>query len=179
MIPAVAVMKHPKAKISVFVLTVFLFTVVLFSGAQASFLDIIRALVTINPLELDVLAPTEAEINKVFKVEAVATNKGEDKIENAKAEIFLPAGLVLLQKDSMQNMGVIRGKKDKKVSWSIKGDNVGDYIISVLVSGELGGNIVSADGSVKVTLKEKSSPPGRPFTIFQRLLNTFQRWLRL
>jgi len=116
-------MKSPKAKIFTFLLVFFLFTVLSFSGlmdkkedyiAQASFLDIIRALVTINPLELDVTAPIEVEINKVFKVEAKAINKGEDKIENAKAEIFLPAGLVLLKKDSVQNMGVIRGKKDKK-----------------------------------------------------------------
>ena len=127
---------------------------------------------------MDVSAPTEAEINKVFKVEAKAINKGEVKIENAKAEIFLPVGLILLKKDSVQKMGVIRGKKDKKVSWSVKGDSVGEYIISVLVSGEIGGDIASADAAIRVTLKEKSSPPGRPCNIFQRFFETFQRWLR-
>lgn len=181
-------MKSPKTKIFTFLLIFSLFTVLSFSGlidkkedyiAQASFLDIIRALVTINPLEVDVSAPTEAEINKVFKVEAKATNKGKDKIENAKAEIFLPAGLVLLKKDSVQNMGVIRGKKDKKVSWSVKGDSVGDYIISVLVSGEVREDIVSADAATKVTLKEKASPPGPFLNVFQIFFTTFQRLLRL
>jgi len=183
-----AAMKSPKAKVFTFLLVFFLFTVLSFSGigaqskvsiAEASLLDIIRALVAINPLEFDVTAPAEAEINKVFKVQTVAINKGEDKIENARAEIFLPAGLVLVRKDPVQNMGVIRGKKSKKASWSVKGDTVGDYIISVLVSGELRGDIVSADGTAKVTLKEKSSGSGRPFSMFQIFFTTFQRLLRL
>ena len=61
--------------------------------AQASLWDAIRAWVTINPLEVDVSAPAEAEIGKVFKVTAEATNKGEEKIENVKGEIFLSAKL--------------------------------------------------------------------------------------
>jgi len=167
------VMKSPKAKTFTFLLVLFLSAAFPFF-AQASFLDIIRALVTINPLELDVTAPTEAQINKVFKVEAKAINKGEDKIENAKAEIFLPSGLALLKKDSIQKMGIIQGKKDKKVSWSVKGEDIGVYIISVEVSGELRGEPLSADGTAKITLKEKSSPPGRPFNIFQGLFDFFQ-----
>ncbi|MCH7552282.1 hypothetical protein IIB49_02740, partial [Patescibacteria group bacterium] len=142
--------------------------------AQASFLDIIRALVTINPLELDVTAPAEAQINRVFKVEAVATNKGKDTILNAEAEIFPPKGLVLLKKDPMQKMGVILGKKEKKVSWSVRGDSTENYIISVVVSGELRGEPLSADGTAKITLKEKSLPPGRPFNIFQGFFDFFQ-----
>ena len=166
-------MKSLKAKTFAFLLVLFLSAAFPFF-AQASFLDIIRALVTINPLELDVTAPAEAQINRVFKVEAVATNKGKDTILNAEAEIFLPSGLALLKNEPTQKMGVIRGKKDKKVSWSVKGDSVGEYIISVLVSGEIGGDIASADAAIRVTLKEKSSPPGRPFNIFQRFFDFFQ-----
>ncbi|MCP6726648.1 MAG: hypothetical protein KJI69_01230 [Patescibacteria group bacterium] len=176
-------MKSTKTKTFTFLLVLSLFTALSFSGltdkkenyiVQASFFDIIRALVTINPLELDVTAPAEAAINKVFKVEAVATNKGEDTIKNVKAQIFLPEGLVLLKRESPQQMGVIRGKREKKVSWSVRGDSIGYYIISVLVSGELRGEILSADGTAKITLKEKSSPPGRPFNIFQRFFDFFQ-----
>jgi len=177
-------MKSPNAKTFTFLLVFSLFFTLSFFGltdkkedyiAQASFLDIIRALVTINPLDLDVTAPAEAQINKVFKVDAVATNKGEDVIENTQAEIFLPEGLVLLKKESVQKMGVIRGKREKKVSWSMRGENVGDYIISVVVSGELRGEVLSSDGTSKITLKEKSSPPGRPLNIFQRFFDFFQR----
>ena len=107
-------------------------------------------------------------------MEAKAINKGEDAIENARAQIFLPEGLILLKKDSIQKMGVIRGTKDKKVFWSVKGENLETYIISVVVSGELRGEVLSGDGTAKITLKEKSSPPGRPFNIFQRFLDFFQ-----
>jgi len=71
-------------------------------------------------------------------------------------------------------MRVIRGKKDKKVSWPVKGDSVGTYIISVSVSGEVRGDIVSADAAIKITLKEKSRPPGQPFNLFQRFFDFFQ-----
>ena len=77
-------------------------------------------------------------------------------------------------------MGVIRGKKDKKVSWSVKGDSTGImYIISVVVSGELRGEALSADGTVKITLKEKLSPPGRSFNIFQGFFDFFQGLFRI
>ena len=174
-------MKSPKTKFFAFLLVLFLSAAFPFF-AQASFLDIIRALVTINPLELDVTAPAEAQINRVFKVEAVATNKGKDTILNAEAEIFLPSGLALLKNEPTQKMGVIRGMKEKKVSWSVKGEgieNVVNYIISVVVSGELRGDIVSADGTTTITLKKKSPPPGRPFNIFQGFFDFLQGLFRI
>ena len=174
-------MKSPKTKFFTFLLVISL-SAALPLFAQASFFDIIRALVTINPLKLDVTAPAEAQINRVFKVEAVATNKGKDTILNAEAEIFLPEGLALLKNEPTQKMGVIRGKKDKKVSWSVRGEgieNVVNYIISVEVSGELRGEPLSADGTAKITLKEKSLPPGRPFNIFQGFFDFFQRLFKI
>ena len=167
------VMKSPKAKTFAFLLVISLSAAVPFF-AQASFFDIIRALVTINPLKLDVTAPAEAEIDKVFKVEAVATNKGKDTILNAEAKIFLHPGLILLKKDPIQKMGVIVGEKEKKVSWSVKGDSTGNYIILVEVSGELRGEPLSADGTAQITLKEKSLPPGRSFNIFQGFFDFLQ-----
>lgn len=172
-------MKNLEIKISVFFLSVFFFAVVLFSGVQASLLDIIQALVAVNPLEVNVIVPAEAEINKSFKVEAVAINKGEDGIKNVKAEIFLPAGLVLTQKGSVQNMGVIQGGRQKSVSWLAQGANIGVYIISVSVSGELRGEIVSANGTANVTLKAGPLSAGRPRNAFQVFFETFQRWLKL
>ena len=154
-----------------------LFFTAAFGVAQASFLDIIMALVAINPLEVNVTVPAETEINKVFKVEASVRNKGDDRIENAKAQIFLPAGLVLVQKDSVHNINVIQAKTEKTVSWSVKGENTGDYIISVVASGELRGDIVSADGTAKTTLKAKAVLQGRRFNALQLFLETFQRWL--
>ncbi len=167
-------------KISLFLLAVFILTAVFFSGfAQASFWDMIRAWVTINPLEVDVSAPKEAEINKVFKVEAKLINKGEEKIENAKSEIFLPSGLVLLKKDPVQRIGIIPGKKEKKASWSVKGEELGYYLISVKASGEIEGKELSKESiTIKVKIKEKPAPGERPrFNFFQNIFNFFQKWL--
>ena len=171
-------MKHPKAKISVFILAVFLSTVVLFSGTQASFLDIIRALVTINPLEVEVSAPSLVEINKIFKVEATVINKGEERIGRASAEIFLPQGLVLTKKNTVQNAGAISGNREKTIQWSIKAEQATNYIISVSASAELKGDSITAQGNtVIVTAQQGAVSPGQSVDFFQRLLNTFQRWL--
>jgi len=140
----------------------------------ASLLGIITAWVTINPLEVDVSAPAEAEINKVFKVEARVINKGDEKIENAKGEIFLPPELVLIRKDPIQEIGVIPGKKEKRASWTVKGEAVGNYIVSVKVSGELKGEIVTAEGSTSVKIEE-SIPRGTGRGWLQNLSDFFQK----
>ena len=137
----------------------------------ASLIGIITARVTINPLEIQVSAPAEVEINKVFKVETRAINKGEEKIENAKGEIFLPPKLVLIQKDSVKEIGVIPGKREKKVSWSVRGEAVGNYFVSVKVSGELKGQVISAEDSTEVIkIKKETGPRGR----FQNFFDFFQ-----
>jgi len=157
-------------KISLFLSTVFVLTAIFFSFAQASFLDMIRAWVTINPLEVNVSAPGEVEIDKAFQVEAKVINKGEEKIENVKGEIILPEGLALLKKDPAKELGVIPGKREKKISWQVQGKKIGNYVILVLVSGELKGDIVSAQGSTLVKIGEPL-PRGRGRGWFQNLFD--------
>jgi len=162
-------------KFSILFLAVLILTAIFFSDfAQASFWDIIRAWVTINPLDVEVLAPAEIEVDKVFKVEARVTNKGEEKIENTKAKISLPTGLVLLKKDPVQELGVIPGKKEKKISWSVKGEELGNYGISVKVSGELQGKELSKESdTIMVKIIEKTVPGGGKarFNLFQRFFD--------
>lgn len=165
-------MPNYSKKISIFLLAIFLLIAIFFSFAQASFWDVIRALVTINPLSIDVSAPAEVEIDKVFKIKAEIENKGEEKIENAKGEIFLPSGLVLLKKDTVQRIGVISNKKVKKISWSVKGEEIGNYIISVKVSGELREDLIEAQDSTMFEVKE--SFPKRNF--WQRFFDIFRKW---
>lgn len=148
--------------------------------AQASLWDAIRAWVTINPLEVDVSAPTEAEIGKVFKVTAEATNKGEEKIENVQGEIFLPEGVEgidFLKKNSVQKMGVIQGKKSKKISWTVKGTGEGNYIFAVSVTGELKGDLVIAEDSSWVEIKE-SVEKTKPQKWYQNIFDFFQGWFK-
>ncbi len=172
-------MPNIKKKLSIFLLAVFLVTATGSYIAEASFLDIIRAFVTINPLALEVSAPSEVEINRVFKVEAKAINKGGVKIENAEGEIFLPVGLSLLGKSTVKKAGIIPGRKEKKISWSVKGENIGSHIVSVSISGELNGSAVSAQGNTLVVVQAKFSPLGRPINFFQRFFNIFQIWFNI
>ncbi len=165
-------------KISLFLLAVFILTAVFFAGfAQASFWDMIRAWVTINPLEVEVSCPSEVEINKVFKVEARLFNKGEEKIKNARGEIFLPSGLTLLKKDPVQKIGIISNKKEKKVSWSVKGEKEGNYIIIASAFGELRGDSISAQDSAKVQIKE-SLRGAQPTNWIQNLFDFFKSGFR-
>ena len=173
-------------KISLFFLAIFILIAGFCSGiiidkkdyqAQASLWDAIRAWVTINPLEVDVSAPTEAEIGKVFKVTAEATNKGEEKIENVKGEIFLSEGLVLLNKNPVQKTGVIQSKKSKKISWIVRGIGTGNYVIATLVTGELKGNLISAESSTMIEIKESVAKP-RPRKWYQNIFDFFQGWFK-
>ena len=173
-------MRNSKIKISVLTFAVFLFAAAFFSGAavpvktpiaQASFLDIIRALVTINPLEVDVLPLADTEIDRVFRVEAVAVNKGEDAIESAEAQIFVPEGLVVLGGDPVKQMGVIRGGRDKKVFWQVRGEETGSYVVSVKASGILGGTEISDEDSTLVNIIERGTPGRR--SILQILRDFF------
>lgn len=136
----------------------------------ASLFSVITAWVTINPLEVDVSAPREIKIGKVFQVKAEVINKGEEKIEEVKGEIFLPAGLVLIRKDSIQEIGTIPAEKEREIRWSVRGEKIGNYFISVKVWAKLKGEEISAEDSVMVKVV-KSQPRGK---FFER----FQAWFR-
>ncbi|MCH7756853.1 hypothetical protein IIC45_02085 [Patescibacteria group bacterium] len=160
-------------------MAIFLFGAVFFFGVSAvnaSILDFIRAFVTINPLAVEVTAPAEADLNRVFKVEANVINKGEVKIENVTGEIFLPAGLTISGKE-IKKIGIVPAGREKRVSWSVKGKSIGEgYIIAVSISGAVNGDSVSADGSTVVNIVEKAPLPVRLPGIFQSFFDFIGKW---
>lgn len=162
---------------------VFLLSVLYFFGGtifgnssviQASFYDFIKAFVTINPLDIEVSIPTEVEIGKTFKVEVTIINKGDVKIEDTEGEIFLPVELSLLGKSTVKNVGVVPGGRAKRITWQIKGNTVGQYIISVFVVGEVNGDPVNAEESKVLSVNEQASLPGQSSNIFIRFFNRLQ-----
>jgi len=129
--------------------------------AEASFLDTIVALVAINPLHLAVSAPAEVKVGKKFKVETQVENRGEERISNVRVELFISKGLVLVRKNLVKDVGTIRGNGTKTVSWQLKGIETGNFGISARASGEVRGDVVSAEGdTIFVAIVEKSSPGG-------------------
>lgn len=169
-------------KISLLLLAVFILTAIKGNYfAQASLWNTVRAWVTINPLGVEVSAPAKVALNEVFKVEAKIINKGKEKVENVKGEIHLPAGLVLLKKSPVQRIGALPGGKAKEISWRVKGQEKGSYIIVVSASGELMRELISAEGSKTIEVKEEGTgkiPPGRGYRsgVFKRFFGFFQKW---
>lgn len=175
-------------KTSIFLFTVFLTIALFFSGvanpdgdraAHASFLDIIRAFVTINPLDVKVSAPSEVEVGEIFRVEARVINKGEIKIEDIRAEIFLPSELPLRGRDAVQMINVIQREKERKITWTVRGESVGNYVITVSASGELNGDLVNAQESKVLTVKKKTPPPGQLSLLSQNLLDFIKQLFQI
>jgi len=127
-------------------------------AAQASFLDIIQALVTINPLKVEIIAPKEVLINQVFKIEVTVINSGEEKVGNTQAEIFLPQGLTLITKKQINKLGAIPPNKDKKTRWLVRGDRSGNFIILVSARGEIKEQAVTAEATTLVTILDIVGP---------------------
>ena len=180
-IVSIIYMEEYLKKILISVLAISILSFILLLGIQyggnnlASLFNVIVARVTLNPLEVEVSAPAEVEIGKVFKVTAKLINKGGERIKNGKGEIFLHSGLALLKKETVQGIGVIPAKKEKKVSWSIRGEQIGNYIIVVSGSGELKGEGISAGDSINVEVK-KSLKGTQPHILLQTLFDFFQKW---
>lgn len=138
----------------------------------ASLSGVITAWVIINPLEVELSVPSEPEINKVFRVKAEVINKGKEKIEEMEAEIFLPEE-IKLNKDQEQEMGSLAPESKKFISWPVKGEKPGNYIISVKVSGELREELIDAEDSVMVKIK-KAQKRAWPPRWLQDFFNFFQ-----
>jgi hypothetical protein len=142
--------------------------------------SVITAWVTVDPLEVKVYAPKKVKINRTFSIRAKIINRGKEKIENAKAEIHLTSGLVLLRKDAVQEIGVIPGNRQKMVFWTVgtvEGTVVGNHVIVVSASGTMKGDSISAENTVKVEVQEKIRPRWpRGSDFFKEFFDFFREW---
>lgn len=140
---------------------------------QASSLGILTATVSINPLEVKVSAPKEIKVNRTFVVKASLINKGEEKIKDVEAEIYLSPGLRLIRRDEEQELGTIPSRRKKFSFWPVKGEKLGNYVIMVKASGEIKDQEIEAEDSINVEIvKEKFPWWRRPW---QLLANLFER----
>lgn len=122
---------------------------------QGFFSEVITALVTINPLKVSVSAPAQVKINRSFIVKAIVENKGRERVEGVKAQIFLPQGLELIKGEEEQKIGTLSPKSKRVILWFVKGKKAGYYIISVEAQGELRGNVLTAEDSAVVKVREE------------------------
>lgn len=116
----------------------------------------IACTVMINPLEVSISAPSSVYLGDRFKVVAEIKNLGETKIREATAIIHLPSGLNLISGKSERTYMIIPAKGSKTTQWVVKANLVGDYFITVSVSGteETTGSLVTAEDTTKLEVRE-------------------------
>lgn len=123
---------------------------------RASFLDTIKAWVTINPLEVKVAsAPREALPERPALIKGRIINQGEKEITNVQVQIFIPEWLTLVRGEWIQELETLAPRRDEVIFWSVKGEKTGNYIITVRASGTLGEETVVNEGSVLVKISER------------------------
>ena len=146
--------------------------------ASASILSVIRALVTINPLEVRITPPQSAEVDAMFKIEAQLINKGDKKIDNVEARIFLPEGLVAIGNE-VKKGGSIQSRKEKVVRWSVISARSGNFVVSVKASGDIDDQAISSEDSVLVTVNESQGSRARGENMFNIVLKLLERLFNL
>ncbi len=145
------------------------------STARASFLDIIQALVTINPLKVEIIAPKEALLDQTFKIEATVFNSGEEKVSNTQAEIFLPDGLTLVTKKQINKLGVIPPNKDKETKWLVKGEKAGNFFVLISAQGEIKEQVITAEATALITIVDIINPAKTKGPSFVQRVNNWWR----
>lgn len=137
----------------------------------ASLLDIFRSVSIFNSLDVRVSAPQKVEISRVFKIDANIINNGKEKINVTEGKIILPSGLSPLGRNVINNTGIISGENEKNISWSVIGDVVGSYVVSVSITGEKDGDDINAEGSTKIKVVEQKNVRGKSANIFLRFFS--------
>lgn len=122
----------------------------------ASQTGIVVATVSINPLEVEVTAPSTVLVGESFKVTGVVKNLGLTRIRRSRAVLSLNPGLSLRGKEE-KSLGIIGGESEKTAHWQLKAESPGTYILLVSASGveEESGDLVEASGTTIVKVAEK------------------------
>lgn len=90
----------------------------------------IMATVSINPLSLKIFAPSIVRQRRFFRVRARIGNLGQKEIEEVEVTISVPPGLEIKGEEEKE-IEEIEGGKEKRVSWRIKANKPGFYVIQV------------------------------------------------
>ncbi len=151
--------------------------VLLFVVGQKSVLasQTITFSVRINPLVVEISAPTEVDKGQKFIVEAVVSNRGDGTIRKASAMLELPDELVLRKKRKAKKLGKIRPGQSKTASWRVRAKNLGDARLKVEATGldAISKESFSASDTMLVTVRE---PTPRKIHWFKRFKIQWKFW---
>ena len=145
-----------------------------------AFSGMLTATVSINPLFVTIIPPADAEISKPFSIDVKVENRGDAKIEELKARIYLPDGLFLVGKDAEKNAGVLHGEKEKTVSFRVRAEAVGSYIVSVSSVGMVAStnDMIYSDDTAVIEVRSQGQPKRlNLFTLLSSYLQTILNML--
>jgi len=116
------------------------------------------ATVSINPLTLELYAPTTVVQGDSFKLKAEIGNRGQSKVQKVEATIFTDSGLIVRGKET-KKVGMIKGGDQKDAAWRIKAQEPGFYLITIEVRGKVAetGDWATKSRTTKVTVITQTS----------------------
>lgn len=158
----------------IFVLIILIGKEFLFNQALSS-TGTVTATVSVNPLLIEAKArPKSVFVEKNFQVRAQIKNLGTNPLDDVMATIYLPSGLLLLS-DENQYLGEIKAGRKKIASWKVKGQEAGEYIITVSVSGidTATNELITNESSTMVEVKNK--PKGGLSILFDFFIKMFNQ----
>lgn len=114
---------------------------------------VITSNVFLNPLKIQVSAPSKVTTGTIFTITAIIRNNGNLGIGKATAVIYLPKNVELVKSKAESKLGTIAPHKDTTTTWKVRALKKGNYVIMVLASGIYGGIVVTEAGVVLVAVR--------------------------
>ena len=109
----------------------------------------VTATVMPNPLKVTVSAPQNVSVRQWFTVSADVSNLGEETITQAVAILNVPAKLKV--QHQRRNLGNLAAHGTKIVTWQVKANVSGNFIITAQASGKLLTETISSSDSTTIS----------------------------
>lgn len=110
---------------------------------------LVVATVRPNPLEVSISAPSGVTVGQWFDVSADITNLGQDTITKTIATLNTPTEFQV--KGQRKKIGNLASHETKTVTWQVKANASGNFVITAEATGNLAGETISASDSTLIT----------------------------
>lgn len=130
------------------VVLVYLLVAAGFAFAQTASLT---ATVRINPLEVEIIAPSEVPVGEWFEIKAEVSNLGTERISRAFVTLNTSPEFNIRGSEK-KNLGNLPSGKTKTVKWRVRVGSSGRYIATVEAKGNLAGEEISASDTTNISV---------------------------
>lgn len=115
----------------------------------------LTATVKINPLDIQVFAPTNVVVGEWFDIKADITNRGSQIVNKTFAKANVPSGLSVRGKK--KKIGVLGARETKTIIWRAKATRTDtNLLIQIDVNGTLMDEEISASSDSKIILASQT-----------------------